>query len=148
MNGMSLFLLMSLHLISEQAIGFVRGPDLELVSSVRSFSIVVTGETQFHSDFAIIIVRKLKLTYHRYSILPALSLEDGIFHMNIVQGSFNMETFHVFISQLLQRMSPYDGETHPSKSVIVLDNCQIHKNVETLQMILDWLVHVIAPLRT
>lgn len=66
-----------------------------------------------------------------------MSLEDGVFHVNIVQGSFNMETFHVFISQLLQKMSPYDAEMHPSKSVIVLDNCQIHKNPETLQMILD-----------
>ena len=148
MREMSLFLLTSPHLTSEQVIRFVHGPDLELVSSVQSSSIVVSGETRFHSDFAITLVYKLRLTYHRYSILPALSLEDGIFHMNIVQGSFNMETFHVFISQLLQKMSPYDTETHPSKSVIILNNCQIHKNAETLQMILDCLVHIIVPLST
>lgn len=73
----------------------------------------------------------------RYSILPALSLEDGIFHLNIVNGSFNQVSFHTFIEELLDRMTPYNPVTHPSKSVIVLDNCSIHKNPETLALIIQ-----------
>jgi hypothetical protein len=66
-----------------------------------------------------------------------MSLEDGVFHVNVVEGSFNMDTFENFIEELLRRMNSYDANTHPSKSVIVLDNCQIHKRPETLQLILD-----------
>jgi hypothetical protein len=65
-----------------------------------------------------------------------MSLNDGIFHLDIVPRSFNMALFHRFIRGLLMRMNPYDAETHPPNSVIVLDNCQIHKNDDTLNMIL------------
>jgi hypothetical protein len=66
-----------------------------------------------------------------------MSLEDGIFHVEIVEGSFNARSFGQFIQNLLLIMNPYDAETHPSKSVIVLDNCPIHGDPETLQAILD-----------
>jgi transposase len=48
-----------------------------------------------------------------------------------------MVSFRQFIDELLLRMNRYDPEHHPSKSVIVLDNCQIHKDPDTLQHILD-----------
>lgn len=73
---------------------------------------------------------------YRYSILPALSL-NGILHADIVNGSFDKAKFRDFIDLLLLRMNPYNPNTHPANSVIVLDNCQIHKDRETLQMILD-----------
>jgi hypothetical protein len=72
----------------------------------------------------------------RYSILPALSL-NGILHVDIVNGSFDKAKFRDFIDLLLLRMTPYNPDTHPANSVIILDNCQIHKDPETLQMILD-----------
>jgi hypothetical protein len=34
-------------------------------------------------------------------------------------------------------MNPYDPISPASKSVIVLDNCAIHKDPETLQLIID-----------
>ncbi|PVF91027.1 hypothetical protein CPB86DRAFT_678882, partial [Serendipita vermifera] len=71
----------------------------------------------------------------RYSILPAISLRDGIFHLDIVKGSYDKVTFRQFIRDLLLQMNPYNGDTHPANSVIVLDNCQIHKDPETLQLI-------------
>jgi hypothetical protein len=72
-----------------------------------------------------------------YSILPGFALEDRVFNVNVVKGSFNMDTFEDFIEELLGQMNLYNADTHPSKSVIVLDNCQIHKRPETLQIILD-----------
>jgi hypothetical protein len=57
-----------------------------------------------------------------YSVLPAISL-DGILHVNIVEGSFTTETFAEFIEGLLDKMNPFPGPN----SVIVMDNCRIHK---------------------
>jgi DDE superfamily endonuclease len=67
---------------------------------------------------------------HRYSVLPALSL-DGILSVNIVQGSFNQTTFAEFIEGLLDTMNPFPGP----KSVIVMDNCTIHHTDLVLDMI-------------
>jgi DDE superfamily endonuclease len=67
---------------------------------------------------------------HRYSVLPAISL-DGVIHTNIVQGSFNAIMFRHFISSLLDRMNPFPG----TNSVILLDNASIHHSRETLDMI-------------
>lgn len=58
----------------------------------------------------------------RYSVLPAISL-DGILYVNIVEGSFTTETFAEFIDGLLDKMNPFPGPN----SVIVMDNCRIHK---------------------
>jgi hypothetical protein len=72
----------------------------------------------------------------RYSILPALSL-DGILHLSIVQGSFNYESFTEFIEGLLMQMNPFPGPN----SVIVMDNCRIHKSPLVLDMIRDAYVY-------
>jgi hypothetical protein len=52
-------------------------------------------------------------------------------------NAFNMETFNEFIEELLTKMNPYDPELHPPNSVIILDNCQIHKDPQMIQMVLD-----------
>ena len=59
---------------------------------------------------------------YRYSVLPALSIE-GIIWLNIVEGSFDAEHFTVFIEGLLQQMNDFPLP----RSVIVMDNCRIHK---------------------
>jgi transposase len=63
------------------------------------------------------------LWIYRYSLLPALSLLDGILHVNIVEGSFTGETFKQFIKELLDVMNPFPMKN----SVLVMDNCAIHK---------------------
>jgi hypothetical protein len=67
----------------------------------------------------------------RFSVLPALSLHEGIIHCEIVEGSFCTETFFRFIEGLLDNMQPYPA----SNSVIIMDNCRIHKHPEILQLI-------------
>ena len=53
-----------------------------------------------------------------------------------IEGAFNAQTFQEFIAGLLiEFMNPYDPNTHPKNSVLVMDNCCIHKNEETLEMI-------------
>lgn len=69
-----------------------------------------------------------------YSVLPALSL-SGVLHVKVVEDAFNMETFNQFIAELLEKMNKYDPEHHPPNSVIILDNCRIHKDPEMIQMV-------------
>lgn len=64
-----------------------------------------------------------------YSVLPALSL-DGIIHVSVVENAFNMESFNKFIDELTDRMNAYDAATHPKNSVLIMDNCRIHKDPE------------------
>ena len=60
----------------------------------------------------------------RYFVLPALSLEDGILHCDIVQEDFNTADFYRFIKCTLDHMQPFPTPN----SMIVMDNCQIHKH--------------------
>lgn len=69
---------------------------------------------------------------NRYSVLPALSL-DGILYVKIVQGSFKYDSFGEFIDGLLDQMNPFPGRN----SVIVMDNCRIHKLEEVLERIIE-----------
>ncbi|KAF8551744.1 hypothetical protein OG21DRAFT_1417340, partial [Imleria badia] len=68
-------------------------------------------------------------------VLPALSLE-GILHCDIVEGSFCMVSFKRFVEGLLDHMQPFPAPN----SVIVLDNCQIHKHQEIQELIHEWYV--------
>ncbi|KIK10988.1 hypothetical protein PISMIDRAFT_123514, partial [Pisolithus microcarpus 441] len=56
---------------------------------------------------------------------------DGIIHCEVVEGSFCTETFTQFIDGLLKNMQPYPAP----KSVIVMDNCKIHKHPNIQSMI-------------
>ena len=58
----------------------------------------------------------------RYSVLPALCL-DGVIWLKIVEGSFTTELFTNFIKGLLMQMNNFPQR----KSVIVMENCRIHK---------------------
>ncbi|KAF8595844.1 hypothetical protein BDV93DRAFT_456029 [Ceratobasidium sp. AG-I] len=82
----------------------------------------LSGERVFRKSF---FVRG-----QRYSILPSLSL-SGILSFTVVKGSFTAETFRTFIELTLLRMNPYPGPN----SVLIMDNCSIHKNQEVLDMI-------------
>ena len=66
----------------------------------------------------------------RYSILPAITL-DGIIECMIIDGSFNTELFTIFIEDLLRKMRPFPAPM----SVIVMDNCAIHKAPEMRTLI-------------
>lgn len=66
-----------------------------------------------------------------FSVLPAISLNEGILHCEIVEGSFCTATFQHFIKGLLGHMEPFPSQN----SVIVMDNCHIHKHPDILEMI-------------
>ena len=68
-------------------------------------------------------------------MLPAISL-DGILACDIVEGSFNTAKFAQFIDGLLTQMNPFPGPN----SVIVMDNCRIHKADLIRKMIEERLV--------
>jgi len=44
-----------------------------------------------------------------YSVLPAISLESGFLHCEVVEGSFRADTFALFIQNLLEHMEPFLG---------------------------------------
>jgi hypothetical protein len=79
----------------------------------------------------------------RYSVLPALSL-GGILYSNIVEGSFNTESFTDFIKGLLDQMQPYPAQN----SVIVMDNCRIHHAPAIREIIEERLVFIYVCIET
>lgn len=68
----------------------------------------------------------------RYSVLPALTL-DGIIALDIVEGSYNTKRFKKFIRGLLDQMNVFPGPN----SVIVMDNCRIHKSKDITDIIYE-----------
>jgi hypothetical protein len=56
---------------------------------------------------------------------------DRIIGLHITEGSFDTENFKLFISNLLDDMSPWPQPN----SVVVMDNCQKHKHQVILKMI-------------
>ena len=66
----------------------------------------------------------------RYSVLPALWL-DGVIWLKIVEGSFTTDLFTNFIKGLLMQMNDFPQH----KSVIVMDNCHIHKGEHIMSLI-------------
>ena len=53
-----------------------------------------------------------------------MSLENGFLHCEVIKGSFRSDTFALFIQNVLEHMEPFPGPN----SVIVMDNCRIHKS--------------------
>jgi hypothetical protein len=58
---------------------------------------------------------------------------DGIIALDIVEGAYDTRHFAHFIDGLLDQMNPWPLPN----SVVVMDNCRIHKCPEVLQMISD-----------
>ena len=76
--------------------------------------------------YALSLLLGLLLTYsYRYSILPAISI-DSILDCLIIEGAFNSALFMIFIESLVEKMLPFPNP----RSVIVMDNCSIHKAPE------------------
>ena len=67
----------------------------------------------------------------RYSVLPALSLEEGVLHCDVIKGAFDTAAFYKFIERTLEQMQPFPS----TNSVIVMDNCKIHKHPEIVNLI-------------
>lgn len=72
------------------------------------------------------------LNFYRYSVLPALSL-DGIVALDIIQGSYDAKHFKKSIDGLLDQMNVFPGP----RSVIIMDNCAIHKSKSMMDMIYE-----------
>lgn len=68
---------------------------------------------------------------HSFSVLPSISLRDGILHCSVVEGSFCTQTFTKFIKRLLDFMQPFPAPN----SVIVMEDCMIHKHPEIQELI-------------
>lgn len=68
-----------------------------------------------------------------FSVLPAISLHDGIIYCKIREGAFRSDSFKEFILGLLDVMQPYPAPN----SVIVMDNCKIHKREDILEAITE-----------
>lgn len=116
---------MKAQLIAEQHIVGEPGRFEEQKHSVRHFLFVESGASRIHFPF----MKNLPL--YSFSVLPAMSLESGILHCDVVEGSFRTDSFALFIQNLLNYMEPFPGPN----SVIVMDNCRIHKNSYIQEMI-------------
>ncbi len=66
----------------------------------------------------------LKYT-EKWSILPMFTV-DGYEAWEVIHGSYNTELFNAFIeNQVIPRMNPFPA----TRSVLIMDNCKIHRNV-------------------
>ena len=95
------------------------------VPYARLFVFVESGEHVFYMSLDC-----LTTCYARYSMLPGMSL-DGILYIDIVEGSYNTASFAAFIGGLLNQMKPFPEPN----SIIIMDNCHIHKFPDILDMI-------------
>ena len=77
-----------------------------------------------------LILHELELNSRRYSVLPTISL-DGMLECIIIEGSFNANSFAAFVDSLLDSMQPWPARN----SVVIMDNCSIHKSDEMRQLI-------------
>lgn len=56
---------------------------------------------------------------------------EGMIECMIIEGSFNTELFTQFIGDLVAKMQPFPAPN----SVVVMDNCRIHKAPEIRELI-------------
>lgn len=104
--------------------------DMHLEGNGLFGNVFLSGGKGMSRVIVTVIWHSCRLCSFRYSILPALSL-DGILALEVVQGSFTKIAFAHFIDGLLDRMNPFPGPN----SVIVMDNCSIHKSELIQEMI-------------
>jgi hypothetical protein len=108
-----------------QHIGVELGPFVERMLSERHFLYVEDGMHLFYLYLGTLLM------LFSFSVLPALSLNDGILHCDVVEGSFCTESFCRFIEKVLDNMQPYPNPN----SVLVMDNCRIHRHPMIEEMI-------------
>lgn len=101
---------------------FVDESSFDRRTAIRGFAWALRGERIRRSCFYV--------RGKRYSILPALSL-DGMLHCDIVEGSYNAARFVDFVKALVPKMQRFPGPN----SVLVMDNCSIHKDPALVEMI-------------
>lgn len=119
MNRSSLYLLMRLDVTVSQQKGHMHG--LHWVGvPVGGITLSEVKSRSFKTLCSWFITSSLQ---HRYSVLPALSL-DGVLHLNVQSRSYTAELFNDFIDGLLDNMNPFPGRN----SVIIMDNASIHKS--------------------
>jgi hypothetical protein len=92
------------------------------METVRDGGTFLFEAKSMSEDQSVISYGELLMTYRRYSILPALSL-DGILHLEVLDHSFSGEEFRNFVEGVLDQMQPWPLPN----SVLVLDNASIHK---------------------
>ena len=66
-----------------------------------------------------------------FSVLPAITC-NSILYWEVEEGNFDGPKFTSYIECLLEFMNPWPGP----RSVLLLDNCSIHK-VETVRALCD-----------
>merc|ERR1712070_1066299 len=72
--------------------------------------------------------------FHRgkaYSVLGPFTMDDGFINISVVEGGFDTERFLAVLEQKVPILRPYP-EDH---SVLLLDNCPIHKKKAVLDMV-------------
>ena len=69
----------------------------------------------------------------RFSILPVLTI-DGLITHDIIPGSINVERFFQFLQELIIPLTnPYPGP----RSILILDNCNIHHSEKVWALVED-----------
>ncbi|KZO92629.1 hypothetical protein CALVIDRAFT_487323 [Calocera viscosa TUFC12733] len=104
------------------------GYTMKQVSRVRSRVFFVRGRR--YASQALSSIQPMLTRCDRWSVLPALSL-DGILALKIVEGSFDAISFMEFVELCLLNMNPYPARN----SVLVMDNCRIHKSALIREMV-------------
>ena len=67
-------------------------------------------------------------------MLPVLLLKEGVLHSDILKGTFDTDSLYKFVEHTLNYMQPFPSQ----KSVIVMDNCHIHKHPNIQDLINSW----------
>ena len=116
---------MKVLLIATQHTMAVHGPSRAKAPLTKLSSVL--GNSVHYSDSPALF----HLILCRFLVLPALSLNDGVLHCDIVKGSFDTTGFYTFIECLLDTMQPLPAPN----SVIVMDNCWIHKHLAIVELI-------------
>ena len=90
---------------------------------VRTYGYAIHGDTpRYH--------RSLNCG-NRTSVITALST-DGLVAMELINGNTNTDKFFDFVWGLIPYMNSFDGSC--AKSILVLDNCSIHRVDEVLEV--------------
>ena len=126
----NLSLWMGVLLIIAQPIVGRYGQYMDVRLAENASSVGGKGESDKKSSYT----TKTHNIQSRYSVLPTLSLDEGVLHCNIIEGAFNTGTFYKFIECTLDHMQPFPAPN----TVLMMDNCCIHKHPTIKSLIETW----------